>query len=347
MCLYVLVFEFINGFHDSANAVATVIYTRSLKPRIAVMWSGMWNMFGVLVGWTTVAVGIAKLLPLQALLGWDFAHKIAYFSAIMIAAIARNIYTWYKAIPCSSMHALVWSVVGASMGMVVWGSVSWSSLPWHKLGEIGMSLLLSPVIGGVVTIALLLAITHLFHSRPVKQIPSEAPPPPRIKAVLIATCTAVSFAHGSNDGQKWVGVMMAILVVCLPTTFTLTHIPFWVIGVIGATIGMGTMVGRKKIVKTIGEKIGKHHMTYAQWAAAEIVAASMIAISTYSGLPVSTTHVLSSGIAWSMIATGWIKNLQKWTIHNIVMARLLTLPVTIALGFFVYRISIEYIGLFY
>ena len=344
LCLYVLIFEFINGFHDTANAVATVIYTRSLSPRLAVFWSGLWNTLGVLLGGTGVAIGIAQLLPLEVLLQATFMYKVAYFCAILMAAIGWNLYTRYKWIPCSSMHALIGALIGASVWLATTGQISWTLIPWHKLWDVWISLLFSPLIGGLVTIALILILTRVFHSRVVKQIPSESPPPGRIRAILITTCTAVSFAHGSNDGQKWVGVMMALLVVCMPATFSLNHVPFWVIGVIAATLGMGTMIGRRRIVQTLGEKIGKHHLTYAQGAAAEIVAAGTIAISTYAWLPVSTTHVLSSGIAWSMIATWGIKNLQKGTVHSIITARLLTLPVTILAGFIIYHFAVWYVG---
>ncbi len=345
LCTYVLVFEFTNGFHDTANAVATVIYTRSLRPQLAVMRSGMWNMFGVLLGGVGVAMSIANLLPIEVLTHDTFTVKVWFFLTLLVSSIIWNLFTRYKWLPCSSMHALIWSVIGVSLAYSTGGHITVDMIPWHKLQEVFWSLLASPLIGFSATMIILSIVVRLIKpTSRLLQAPWKEPPPIWTRALLITTCTAISFAHGSNDGQKWVGIMMAILVVFLPWAFHLNIIPFWVVATVAVVLGLGTMIGWKRIVVTIGEKIGKHKMTYAQWATAEIVAAATIWLSTFIGLPVSTTHVLSSGIAWSMAATGGMKDLQMDTVKNIAIAWILTLPCTLVLGYVLFELALFYVG---
>ena len=434
----VCAFEFVNGFHDTANAVATVIYTKSLKPLPAVIWSGIWNFLGVWVGGIAVAMSILSLLPVNEMMMMEPAQNIAFVMAILLTAISWNLLTWYLGIPCSSSHTLIGSILGAGIGFF-WKHGG-QGINWGKAQDIGLSLLLSPAFGFSVVIALLFVFKYLIKSPEIFKDPSQnnnRPPPSWIRFILLTTCTLVSFFHGSNDGQKGVGIMMIVLLALLPgyyainpiakpeklqrgviemkqvidpdndgstddryreslralneiesglafaTTGTkeqrlatrrqiqsfakttkalmedpgflpesadrkkfksgLDHIkhatdfaPVEAILLISLSLGFGTMVGWKRIVVTIGEKIGKTHLTYAQGAAAELVAAGTIGLSSGLGLPVSTTHVLSSGIAGSMVGMGGVKNLQKNTITTIAMAWILTLPVTFlgALGLY-------------
>jgi len=430
-------FEFINGFHDTANAVATVIYTNSLKPWVAVIWSAIWNAIGVFAGGIAVAMGITTLLPPELLLDTDIYHNVALILALLLTAILWNLGTWYFGIPCSSSHTLIGSMIGVGLAYsLIAIDNSHSYVNWGKASDIGLSLFLSPVIGFSFAILLMYIMRQVVKNRLIFREPvSNAPPPFWIRLILLLTCTGVSFSHGSNDGQKGVGLVMLILIAIVPTYFTIDisknstdykelttevitllkkinpeeltvdekfehkkslqflqefdslmligksfkdfssqekltirkdmlllggsmktllasknislsatnkvklkksfaqlksitdYAPFWVILMISISLGLGTMIGWKRIVKTIGEKIGKQHLTYAQGASAEIVAASTIGFSTWLGLPVSTTHVLSSGIAGSMVASKGIKNLQTKTIKNIALAWLLTLPV--------------------
>lgn len=345
LCLYALLFEFSNGFHDTANAVATVIYTRALKPRIAVLRSGLRNMVGVLAWWLTVAFSISHLFPLQELINSTVLVKTSFFMAILLSALLWNLYTRWRGIPCSSMHALVGSVIGVSIGYTVFWELSLTAIPRGKVQDVGLSLLISPLLGFVVSMFAVASIryrfprTKLFHHTPTTETP-----PWKIRATLISTCTAVSFAHGSNDWQKGVWILMAILTVFLPTIYSFSDVPFRVIGTVGWVLGLWTIVGRKKIVKTLGTKIGKHPMTYGEWAVAEMVTALTIVFSSFFGLPVSTTHVLSSWVAWTMAATWWIKNLQMETIKSIAVAWIITLPVTIILWFILFSLARRYMG---
>ena len=438
-------FEFVNGFHDTANAVATVIYTNSLKPWVAVIWSGFWNFFGVIFGGVSVAVGIINLLPVESLVDQNVAHSISMVMALLISAIFWNLLTWYFGIPCSSSHTLIGSILGVGIAYSLLPGVTEAAVNWSKAKEIGLSLLISPMFGFSMTIILMFILRSVtkkteYGDSLFKEPKKNAPPPLWIRVILILTCTSVSYSHGSNDGQKGVGLVMLILIGIVPAYFALnsnispnslsgsitkveqivrsidatplsepdkakwqqtldlaTHAkakivsvvtvdaiakeerflvrkdimvmdrnlkdllgkeeliiseadrevlkaemksikkitdysPTWVIMMIAVSLGLGTMIGWKRIVKTIGEKIGKEHLTYAQGASAELVAASTIAVSTNLGLPVSTTHVLSSGIAGSMVASKGIKNLQADTVRNILIAWFLTLPVVMILS---------------
>lgn len=428
--LAVCFFEAINGFHDTANAVATVIYTSALKPVQAVVWSGIWNFLGVYLGGIAVAMGIVKLIPLNDLMVQPLGENTALVLSILLAAIAWNFGTWYLGIPCSSSHTLIGSLLGA--GFAFYSVHNGDGPNWGKAGEIGLSLLVSPLFGFSLAILLMYVLKNTVKSKRIFKEPSEKKPPPFwIRAVLVTTCTLVSFFHGSNDGQKGVGLLLVVLMAFMPLQYALNHsepwdkfknaalslennlnqaatgehadhihalatqagrtaaqmdsvdtkdktqvfalrksiqklnknveadlksgviegstvsavkhelktlktayefAPLWGILLIALCLSTGTMIGWKRIVITIGEKIGKTHLTYAQGASAELCAAATIGISTGFGLPVSTTHVLSSGIAGTMVASGGIKNLQKKTIKNIAIAWLLTLPVTFVLS---------------
>jgi inorganic phosphate transporter, PiT family len=430
-----LAFEFINGFHDTANAVATVIYTHSLKPLTAVIWSGIWNFIGVNVGGIAVAIGIVNLLPVEALTDANLAHNVALVMALIITAILWNIGTWYLGIPCSSSHTLIGSITGVSIGYILLPNNHGISLNWLKVQEAGLSLLISPVIGFLLAIVLMMILKLIIKNKAIfKEPPSKKAPPLWIRSILILTSTFVSFSHGSNDGQKRVGLLMIILIAILPMRFALDHTknpvylekhtitmqsliaeandsalnekeqtcyteikanldslnhklngitrfgelpgnqgaavrrhilivarrsntllaanslspewkkkysghltsiktyteysPWWVILMISISLGLGTMIGWRRIVVTLGEKIGKSRLTYAQGAAANLVAAATISTSSFMGLPVSTTHVLSSGIAGTMVSGNGLKNLQGKTLASIGIAWLITIPVT-------------------
>ncbi len=433
-------FEFINGFHDTANAVATVIYTNSLKPWVAVIWSGIWNSVGVFAGGITVAMGISYLLPVEVLADQNVYHSVALIMSLLLTAIIWNLGTWYFGIPCSSSHTLVGSILGVGLAYSFIAEKSGNYVNWSKAGDIGLSLLISPLVGFSLSILIMYILRITVKNKSIFKAPKTNDPPPFwIRMILLLTCTGVSYSHGSNDGQKGVGLVMLILIALVPGYFALNtnvdltkvkteiavvdsvlyktintslakddslelaklitistkvstiinskpidsldvkqkfevrqgviklgkeveklrksktialseadkntlkasitgvkniteYSPKWVIFMISISLGLGTMVGWKRIVKTIGEKIGKQHLNYAQGASSELVAASTIGLATAFGLPVSTTQVLSSGIAGSMVASKGVKNLQGGTIKNIAIAWVLTLPVTILLS---------------
>lgn len=438
-------FEFINGFHDTANAVATVIYTHSLKPTYAVIWSGVWNFIGVNIGGIAVAIGIINLLPIGILVDQNLAHNIAMVLALIVTAIIWNLATWYIGIPCSSSHTLIGSIFGVGIAFMLLPGSPVVALNWKKVIDVGLSLLISPVFGFGLALLLIILLKKVVKNKEIFKEPSgKKPPPLLIRSILILTCTSVSYAHGSNDGQKGVGLIMLILIGFAPTFFAIDHTkspslllldvekiewtihkidsnklsvsdkkeyqlietnilslktglsgissfenlekkehfkvrksillisnkidgilkhiaskpatgikpaeitilkakleelrgnteyaPRWVILLVSLSLGLGTMIGWKRIVVTIGEKVGKTHLTYAQGATAELMAASTIWVSSSFGLPVSTTHVLTSGVAGTMVAGSGRKNLHMNTIKNILIAWVITLPVTIVLS---------------
>jgi PiT family inorganic phosphate transporter len=443
--LSAIVFEFINGFHDTANAVATVIYTKSMKPTYAVIWSGLWNFIGVYIGGIAVAMGIVNLLSNTVLVDQNVYHSIAMILALVITAILWNLGTWYIGLPCSSSHSLIGSIFGVGLAYMLLPDADNIALNWAKVKDVGLSLLISPVIGFGLAIGTM-ALMKKYIKKPIlfEEQPKRKHSPFGVRVMLIITSTILSFFHGSNDGQKGVGLIMIILIALVPTHFALDtgkspdklanraimmgntiskidsmnlaledkfrcqllkekltkirvtldkvstfdslkgnanleirkdivivnkeinsllapkidqpeirlskddirslkkgasylksyteYSPWWVILMISISLGLGTMIGWKRIVVTVGEKIGKTPLNYAQGASANIVAATTIAFSTLLGLPVSTTHVLSSGVAGSMVATKGIKNLRMKTVKNILVAWLITLPVTIVLS---------------
>ena len=445
-------FEFVNGFHDTANAVATVIYTNSLKPTYAVVWSGICNFTGVLLGGIGVAMGIVNLLPVELLVDQNVYHSVAMVLALLLSAIIWNLGTWYFGLPSSSSHTLIGSILGVGLAFATMPeNKTGAAVNWEKAIETGYALLLSPLLGFSLAIVLMFILRRSVPEEAKDQLFKEpkknTEPPTWIRSILIATCSLVSFFHGSNDGQKGVGLIMLILIGIVPYHFAVksdldprlmqtnittiqqtmgvvdsTHLssanrvrlvqtnaelaelsslvngplvdnkipnekrlevrrdlllinsnikkivedegsnlsaaqlsqlnknlgeegglrrftdyaPLWVILMIALSLGLGTMIGWRRIVVTVGEKIGKQHLTYAQGASAELVAALMIGLASGLKLPVSTTHVLSSGIAGSMVANKGVKNLQAGTIRNIALAWVLTLPVSVLLSFTLY-----------
>jgi PiT family inorganic phosphate transporter len=469
-----LAFEFVNGFHDTANAVATVIYTNTLKPIVAVVWSGMWNLFGALgivgaflglfgvaAASSAVAYGIVALLPVELVLNSGSGAGFAMIFALLVSAILWNVGTWYMGLPASSSHTLIGSIMGVGVADSIIAGHGWAGgINWDQAYKIGAALLFSPIIGFVGAGLLLLLMKLLIPRKDLFQAPpdKETPPPLWIRCLLVVTCTLVSVFHGSNDAQKGMGLIMLILVGLVPGAFALDmattpatlqktttelrqvigvvtplaqgttlpndqaqgeltayikpsasaataktfaavaaesqaiidqlgtrtnfnslphdtriavrndiylvdsaldkfgkkklitdpagatvvkstkgdldkmvkYIPIWVKFAVACALGFGTMIGWKRIVVTVGEKIGKSHLTYAQGASAELMAAATIGLADGLGLPVSTTHVLSSGIAGTMAANR--SGLQTQTLINILLAWVLTLPVCVFLG---------------
>jgi PiT family inorganic phosphate transporter len=215
-------FEFINGFHDTANAVATVIYTHSMKPTVAVIWSGFWNFIGVNVGGIAVAIGIINLLPTEVLVDQNLSHSISMILALIVTAIIWNLSTWYLGIPCSSSHTLIGSIFGVGVAfMLLPGSTS-VALNWSKVIEVGLSLLISPIFGFGIALLLMALLRKIIKNKQIfKEPPAKKSPPTWIRGILILTCTSVSYAHGSNDGQKGVGLIMLILIAFSPSFFAL------------------------------------------------------------------------------------------------------------------------------
>ena len=220
------IFEFVNGFHDTANAVATVIYTHSLKPWMAVVWSGLWNFMGVMLGGVGVAIGIVNLLPVETLVDQNIAHSLSMVMALLISAIFWNLFTWYYGIPCSSSHTLIGSILGVGLAFSFLPGSHEAAINWSKAENIGISLLVSPIFGFSMAIILMFILRSAtkktkYGDSLFKEPKKNAPPPLWIRSILILTCTSVSFSHGSNDGQKGVGLVMLILIGIVPAYFAL------------------------------------------------------------------------------------------------------------------------------
>nr|WP_316934333.1 inorganic phosphate transporter [Hymenobacter sp. AT01-02] len=217
-------FEFVNGFHDTANAVATVIYTNALRPWVAVVWSGFWNFIGVLTGGIAVAMGIVYLLPVESLVDQNVYHGIAMVGALIIAAIIWNVGTWYYGLPSSSSHALIGSILGVGIAFSLLPDSHNAAINWSKAGETMASLLISPIFGFSLTIIMMFLLKRFVANKGIFKEPHKRKPPPIwIRLILIATCTLVSFFHGSNDGQKGVGLIMLILIGIVPVHFALNQ----------------------------------------------------------------------------------------------------------------------------
>jgi PiT family inorganic phosphate transporter len=465
--LIALGFEFVNGFHDTANAVATVIYTHSLDPNIAVVWSGLCNLAGVLASSGAVAFSVITLLPVELILQVSYGAGFAMVFALLIAAIIWNLSTWWFGLPASSSHTMVGSIIGVGVANQLMNAHSGTSgVDWGQATKVFQVLLISPIVGFCCAALLFLLAKWTIKYPELYQAPKDNTPPPwPIRGLLILTCSGVSYFHGSNDGQKGMGLIMLILIGTVPTAYALNHavttrdiaaftaastqadqvinkyvnangimgadpraevtdyirtkqlqpdtmlalrelvndldnevalykeykavpanqqtnvrndmyvaseairlmeknkafpftaqetaaldsyrgkvdkatkfIPGWVKVAVALALGLGTMVGWKRIVVTVGEKIGKEHLTYAQGACAELVAMGTIFAADNFGLPVSTTHVLSSGVAGTMAANK--SGLQISTIRNIAAAWVFTLPAAALLSgglFYLFR----------
>jgi PiT family inorganic phosphate transporter len=468
--LIALGFEFVNGFHDTANAVATVIYTNALSAPVAVMWAGFCNFLGVMVASGAVAYGIIALLPVELIMNVGSGAGFAMVFAMLIAAILWNLGTWFMGIPASSSHTLIGSILGVGiMNYLLHSGAGASGVDMEQVMKVGKALLFSPLIGFAFAALLFLLVKKIFRKQLELFHPPEGnkPPPPLIRAILIFTCTGVSFAHGSNDGQKGMGLIMLILIGCVPLAYSLNknldnahiqsfeqlsqqtataiypqhenitddqaravitkyiqtkemnpevvpalagltdhlgervakygdihnipeaevsairndmylsttafkrldkaeqlpamskdqnklvkeyrknldsflqYIPTWVKVAVALALGLGTMVGWKRIVVTVGERIGKNHMTYGQGMSAELVAMTTIAAADGLGMPVSTTHVLNSAVAGTMVANKSGLNLQM--VRTILSAWIFTLPATICLSGGLYWLFLQFV----
>ena len=448
--LLVIAFEATNGFHDAANAVATVIYTKSLTPGMAVVWSGLMNFVGVLVGGISVAYAVVELLPAEVLSPPSGAPAVSMLVALFVAALFWNIGTWWLGLPNSSSHCLIGALIGVALGNAfVRDRGLADGVHWSELWTVLEALALSPVLGFILSAAVYFGLSRTVHDKHLYEPAGEHPPIWWMRGVLILTCTGVSFAHGTNDGQKSIGLIMLTIIGLFPAVYALNplagqslaelpniarqvkplvekygddrkdaalkdakaledykaappgpasvieilrlgdgqggrlgmssevakersavrdqiyeliaqlkhveeakgasaddkkqakslskqlgepveYAPWWVRILSAVCLGIGTMIGYQRIVTTLGQRLGKVHLTPAQGAAAESVSAVLIGISGFSGLPVSTTHIVTSGIAGAMVAAG--AGLQFPMLYRIAIAWLVTLPVTILIA---------------
>lgn len=479
--MFVLFYEAINGFHDTANAVATVIYTRAMRSQLAVVMAGVFNFFGVLLGGLSVAYAIVHLLPTDLLLNVGSAHGLAMVFSMLLAAIIWNLGTWYFGLPASSSHTLIGAIIGIGLtNALLTGTSVVDALNIPKMIGILLSLVISPVVGLMIAGLLVFILRRYWsgnkkrrriHMTPAERekIDGKKKPPFWTRIALIVSAIGVSYSHGANDGQKGIGLIMLVLIGVAPAGFvvnmnasgyditrtrdavnhleqyyqqhadSLTHIvqmappvvptpeqsaatpkefhcdasrampaiqhaqgllnnlqsydalnveqrsqlrrlmmcisdtadkvaklpgtssddqrflgklkgdllntieyaPVWIIIAVALALSLGTMVGWRRVATTIGEKIGKKGMTYAQGMSAQMTAAVSIGIASYTGMPVSTTHVLSSSVAGTMLVDGG--GVQGRTVKNILLAWVFTLPVSILLSGVLYWIALKFV----
>ncbi|VFP80730.1 inorganic phosphate transporter PitA [Candidatus Erwinia haradaeae] len=472
---FVLFYETINGFHDTANAIATVIYTRALRSKLAVVMSGVFNFIGVLLGGLSVAYAIVHLLPADLLRNVRSTDGLIMLSSMLIASIIWNLGTWYYGLPASSSHTLIGGIIGISVtNAYLTGHSLLEALNIPKMLNILTSLIISPILGFVFAGSLIIILRKYWGGnkkrKRIHMTPNEREkfdgkkkPPFWTRIALILSAIGVSYSHGANDGQKGIGLIMLVLICVAPSGFavninandydifrtrdavihlqqyykkltpnfsqqitevspiissiqvknnyinsvknstlsdtlllceearqlldnlvsydtlrveekiqlrsllicitdtidrishlptatdsdvlflkklksdllnTVEYAPLWIIIAIACALSLGTMAGWRRIAKTIGEKVGTQEMTYAQGMSAQITAAVSIGVASYTGIPVSTTHILSSSVAGAMLASG--NGIQGRTVKNILIAWMLTLPVAIILSSIIY-----------
>jgi PiT family inorganic phosphate transporter len=409
-----------------------VIYTNSLKPVQAVVLSGALNFLGVVLGGVAVAFTLVELLPPDVLTPPNGNPAIAMLLALFLAALIWNVATWWMGIPCSSSHA----IIGSLLGVAIMNSVTASrglgqGVDWSQVWSVLRALFVSPLLGFFLAFLLFRILQAAIRDDTLFEPTEGRKPPWWVRGLLILTCSGVSFAHGSNDGQKSIGLIMLAVIGIMPATFSLNpevasaslpaivhaaeqadplirhygddekylaardaalisqrlsglrslmevpetdrprlrdavyhvnaalqavagnasasadekmtakklhetlhgaveYAPIWVRVLSAVCLGLGTMVGYRRIVTTIGERIGKRHLSPAQGASAELVGGVLIGSAGFSGLPVSTTHIIASGVAGTM--AGSRAGVQHAVIWQIVIAWVATLPATMVLS---------------
>lgn len=302
-----LAFDFVNGFHDTANAVATVIYTKALKPNVAIAMSGLLNFLGALVVGTAVAKVITKIIPQDKI-------SLTIIVAVLLAALIWNVLTWLLSLPVSSSHCLIASLFGA--GIAAHGT---SGVNWDELNKVIISLLLSPIagfIGGAL-------ITKCALSWAGRKRDNENPQFMRMAQIL--SSASVSFTHGSNDGQKTMGIITLLLAMQFHG-YTLKHVPMWVMVAAAFAMGIGTMIGGWRIIRTVGTKITHEEIKYEHGFGAECSTAIISYLASMIGAPISTTHTLTSAVAGGTVPSAGFRKLNFKTMQTIVLAWVLTLP---------------------
>ena len=479
---FVLFYEAINGFHDTANAVATVIYTRAMRSQLAVVMAAVFNFLGVLLGGLSVAYAIVHMLPTDLLLNMGSSHGLAMVFSMLLAAIIWNLGTWYFGLPASSSHTLIGAIIGIGLtNALMTGTSVVDALNIPKVLSIFGSLIVSPIVGLVFAGGLIFLLRRYWsgtkkrariHLTPAEREKKDGKkkPPFWTRIALILSAIGVAFSHGANDGQKGIGLVMLVLIGVAPAGFvvnmnatgyeitrtrdainnveayfeqhpallkqatgadqlvpapeagatqpaefhchpsntinalnrlkgmlttdvesydklsldqrsqmrrimlcvsdtidkvvkmpgvsaddqrllkklksdmlsTIEYAPVWIIMAVALALGIGTMIGWRRVATTIGEKIGKKGMTYAQGMSAQMTAAVSIGLASYTGMPVSTTHVLSSSVAGTMVVDGG--GLQRKTVTSILMAWVFTLPAAVLLSGGLYWLSLQFLS---
>lgn len=317
-----IVFDFLNGFHDSANAIATSVSTRVLTPRTAVLMAALLNLLGALSGTAvakTVGGGVVTTEP--GVIG------PATLLATLVAAIFWDILTWYFGLPTSSSHALLSALVGAGIATAGTGVIIWSGLE-----KILISLVFSPLLGFGLAFLLMLALSWLVRRATPARVTSI------FSKLQIASAVAMAFSHGSNDAQKTMGII--VLTLLSGGWLSNLDVPLWVMVLSATAMGLGTAFGGWRIIKTLGMRLA--HLRPIHGFSAEASSAAVILANSHLGLPISTTHVISSAV----MGVGASKRLSavRWGVgRRIVFAWVLTLPACAAVAWAVCTVLLRLI----
>jgi PiT family inorganic phosphate transporter len=327
-----LVFDFTNGFHDSANSISTVVSTKVLSPRNAVIFAAFFNFIAAFGFGVAVASTISKIIQLELVPAAIIPFIIL---GALIGAISWNLITWYFGLPTSSSHALIGGLSGAGISAAGLAAIKWSTVEL-----VATFMIISPVIGLIMGFLFMAAVLNITKNA------NKATAERYFKKLQLFSAAAYSFSHGTNDAQKTMGIIVPLLfsIGYFGTSVDPNHlpVPFWVILIAHAAIALGTLAGGWRIVKTMGYKITKLRPVHG--FAAETAGASTIIGASVVGIPVSTTHIICSSIMG--VGTTMGTSTVKWGVaRTIVWAWILTIPISALIGyaaFAVIRIIIGY-----
>jgi PiT family inorganic phosphate transporter len=308
--LVALAFDYINGFHDTANAIATSVATRALRPQYALLMATAFNFIGAFAG-TAVAKTIgAGLVD-------DHTTTQVVVAAALLGAIAWNLVTWWLGLPSSSSHALIGGLLGATAVAVGTGAYKWDGI----VNKVLVPLISSPVVGFVMALVLMVALTWIFRNA------SRKPLGKAFRRLQVFSAGYMAFAHGSNDAQKTMGVITLALFAAgvIPTQ----DVPVWVIVISASAISLGTAFGGWRIMNTMGNRVVELEPIHG--FAAETTAATVLLVTARLGMPVSTTHVISSAIMGVGAARG-VRGVKWGVARRILVAWVLTIPLSALVG---------------
>lgn len=322
--LIALAFDYVNGFHDAANSIATVVSTRVLSPGIAVIWAAFFNFIAFIVFHTKVASTIGKGLLHLELIAEEW--RLWALLCAVVGAIIWNLITWYYGLPSSSSHALIGGLAGAAVAAHHGFSGLFMADGWVKTISF---IFVSPVVGMILGFSFMVAIMWIFRNKTPDRVDRL------FRKLQLVSAALFSLGHGGNDAQKTMGIIAAVLVASDINPNATSDIPLWVVLTCHAAIGLGTLSGGWRIVHTMGSRITK--LKPVGGFAAETAGAASIFMSTYGGIPVSTTHTITGGIM-GVGATRRLSAVRWGVARRVVWAWVLTIPASAlisALAFFV------------
>lgn len=318
-------FDFVNGFHDTAHAVATIIYSKVLSPRMAIGMSALLNCMGALLIGTSVALFMTSVIPLQSC-------TIPVIVAVLMAGLVWNLLTWYRGLPVSSSHCLIGSLVGAGAA-----AAGWSGINFHALNKAAIALIVSPVAGFIIALSIAWLLKQLIRKIEGNYSSVGTYGKGAVSKILpwcqILSSASVSFSHGGNDGQKTMGIITLILSTQFAAYgYDVGHVPSWVVYSAALAIGLGTAVGGWRIITTVGEKLSHKAIDPLHGCSAEFTTAATVFAASHLGVPVSTTHTLTSAVVGATAGLHGPEHINTKTFKSIGLAWIFTFPATAGLA---------------